>query len=191
VRKNYPTTNAGLRRMGRDMQKELEKGMKPVRVPVTYRVTGTARTVSSGSSWPVAGDTVNNNYYGDQHYGDNVSVDGDGNVVAVGNQGPVNQSIGAGQSDDEWRMALLEALGNVQGHLDDLDLDDDDRDTIQDAAVSAAALAASENDNEGEVDDALHRRGKRVLGILEKIGTAASGGVIAHSLAGPLQQLLS
>lgn len=188
MRRNYPATKAGLRRMGKDMQKEIEKGMKPVRVPVNYRVTGTTRTVSTGSAWPgPGGDTVNHNYYGDT-----VNVDGDGNLVAVGNNGPVSQHIGGTEeSDNEWRMALLEALGNVQGHLDELDLDEDDRDTVEDAATSAATIAGDENKEDEEVDGALRRRGHRVLNILEKVGTAASGGIIAHSLAGPLQQLLS
>lgn len=191
MRKNYPATKAGLRRMGKDMQKEIEKGMKPVRVPVNYRVSGTSRTAFN--TWPGAGgDMVHHNYFGDQHYGDTVNVDGDDNLVAVGNRGSVTQNMGGTEhTDNEWRMALLEALGSVQGHLDELDLEEDDRDTIEDATAQAAAIAGAEDKEDDEIDGALRRRGHRVLNILEKIGTAASGGVIAHSLAGPLQQLMS
>lgn len=49
---------------------------------------------------------------------------------------------------------LLAALGNVQRHPDELDLDD--RDTIEDATTSAGAIAASP---QGDVNDALRRRG--------------------------------
>jgi hypothetical protein len=184
VRKTYPATSAGLRRMGRDMQKELEKSIKPVTVPIRYRYTTSATGVTA-SPWATGGGTVNN-HYGDNHYGDVVSIHGDHNAVAVGNTGPVTQNTE--QSDNQWRMALLAALGNVQSHLEELDLDDDDRDTIEDATTSAAAIAASPGD---DVDDALRRRGNRVLGVLEKVMTAASGGVIAHTLAPPLQQLLA
>ncbi len=184
VRKSYPATSAGLRQMGRDMQKELEKSIKPVTVPIRYRYTTSATGVTA-SPWAASGDTVNN-HYGDNHYGDVVSIHGDHNAVAVGNTGPVTQNTEA--SDNQWRIALLAALGNVQSHLDELDLDDDDRDTIEDATTSAAAIAASPGD---DVDEALRRRGNRVLGVLEKVMTAASGGVIAHTLAPPLQQLLA
>lgn len=184
MRRNYPATRAGLRRLGRDMQKEIEKGMKPVSVPVRYEY----RTGLGGvtvSRWAGAVPLVTNNY-GDinHHYGDVVSVDGDSNFVAIGNEGPVNQVAG---QPEGWQVALMAALGNVHSRIDELDLDEHDRDTVEDCVASAARIAASD-----EVDDrALKRRGRRVLDILEKIMTAASGGVVAQSLAEPLKQLLS
>ena len=184
MRKTYPATSAGLRRMGRDMQRELEKSIKPVTVPIRYRYTTGVGGVTA-SPWADSGATVNN-HYGDAHYGDVISVQGDQNAVAIGNAGPFTQNVE--RSDNHWRMALLAALGNIQSHLDELNLDDDDRDTIEDATTSAAAIAASPQD---DVDEALRRRGNRVLAVLEKVVTAASGGVIAHTLARPLQQLLA
>lgn len=184
MRKSYPATKTGLRRLGRDMQAELEKNMKPVNVPVRYQYAADSSGVTA-SPWAGAAPTINN------HYGDVVSIGGDHNVIAVGNQGPVHQTVD--QTDNQWRMELLAALGNIQSRLDDLDLDDDDRDSIEDAAASAAAIASEHGeDDEDEVDDtALRRRGRKVLQILEKVATSASGGVLAQELAGPLQQLLS
>lgn len=111
--KNYPATKSGLRRMGRDMQKEIEKGMKPVNVPVRYQYRTGPRGITA-SPWANSTPSVTNN-----HYGDVVSVDGDHNLVAFGNEGPVHQNAG---QHDERRMALLAALGNVHSHLDELDL---------------------------------------------------------------------
>lgn len=184
MRRNYPATRAGLRRLERDMQKEIEKSMKPVSVPVRYEYR-TGRGGVTALPWAGAVPWVTNNY-GDtkHHYGDVVSVDGDKNLVAVGNEGPVHQVAG---QHEGWHVALMAALGNVHSRIDELDLDENDRDTIEDCVASAARIAASD-----EVDDrVLERRGRRVLKILEKIMTAASGGVVAQSLAEPLQQLLN
>lgn len=157
------------------MQTEIEKGMRPANVPVRYRYEPVDGGVTAGP-WTGSAPVINH------HHGDVVTIDGNNNLVAVGNHGPVEQHT-AEQADNQWRLDLLAALGNVQNRLDELDLDDDDRDTIEDAATSAAAIAADHGDD--EVDDtAMRRRGCKVLNILEKIGTAASGGVLAHELPG-------
>ena len=185
MRKNYPATKSGLRRLGRDMQKEIEKTMKPVNVPVRYQYDSGPDGVTAA---PWASDTPTVHH----HYGDVVSVGGSNNLIAVGNHGPVSQNNGD-QAVNQWRMELLAALGNIQNRLHELPLDADDRDTIDDAASSAAAIASEHGDDgDDEIDDtALRRRGRKVLQALGKIGTSAAGGVLAHELADPLQQLLS
>lgn len=186
MRKEYPATKTGLRRLGRDMQKEIEKNVNPVTVPVRYQYAPAPYGVTAAPA-PSGAPTVNHH-----HYGDVYSIGGSNINVAVGNQGPVDQSISE-QAANQWRMALLAALGNVQNRLDELPLDPDDRDTIDDAATSAATIASNHGDDgDDEVDDtALRRRGRKVLQILETVMAGTASGLLARELADPLAQLLS
>lgn len=170
MKRNYPATPAGLKRLQRD----LERSAKPIRIPVqaTYD-----RGYPIPPQAPMPGSEVHNHYAPVVQ----VSVSGNNHAVAVGDHAH------AGLADPGGERDLLALLRDVLARLDELELDTDGRDEIHDAVGAAERIAADEHgDRSG-----LVRRATRVLQVLGRVAASPGANALAEALAEPIKALLS
>lgn len=172
MKRTYPATSAGLKRLHRD----LERTVKPIRVPVQ------AVPVPASVGYPIPPQPPAPTSEIHHHYGSmvTVSVSGNNHAVAVGDHAQA-QLVGGGEDD------LLARLRDVVARLDDLELDDESRDEVHDAVEAAERIGASGNDDQ----HGLVRRATRVLQVLGQVAASPGANALAEALAEPIQQLLT
>jgi hypothetical protein len=150
----------------------------PIKVTTRVRVQRQIRTQhhvrstgrASFAAWqgPVPQHTTNN-------YGDTNTITGEGHQVAIGVSGSVTQISGPPPVDPARLAAASQQLLEL---LDQLPISEDERDGLRDDAEDVLDAAASADPDQ----DLLRARGRSMVGVLGKVGTAAAGGTIAQLL---------
>jgi len=90
---------------------------------------------------------------------------------------------------------FIDVLERMREHLEEFDLGEDDRNELDDLSADAIRAAQDSSatpdaDDDRQLTTGAKRRGYKVRAILEKVSTAAAGGLIAHESAAVLGQLL-
>lgn len=137
------------------------------RVQLRSRTHSSARTSFSSWQGPLMPNEITN------YYGDHNTIAGDGNMVAIGVQGSVVQITGPPPVNPH---EIAGASRQLLAVLDQIPLDADDVEQLRADAETVVAEAAADQPDQEE----LRSRGKSMAEVLGKVGTAATGGVIAQ-----------
>lgn len=138
------------------------------------RVQHQSRTHRSGhvafAAWqgPVPQHTTNN-------YGDTNTITGEGHQVAIGVSGSVTQISGPPPVNPNQ---LATAAQHLLDLLDQLPISEHERATLRGDAEDVLDTAADAEPDQ----DRLRARGRSMVGVLGRVGTAATGGTIAQLL---------
>lgn len=152
----FKINKQGIRRLQRDIQRELNK--QPLRVPVDAETRHSAPTVVNHYSAPVV--TVN---------GDHAQVSWDGGTNIQSHD--QSQRVAEGYED------VAKTLADLLGHLTDLGLSDEDAQDLREAGEQVLAEVTQDEPDRRKV-----RRGVQVLkGLLAPVATGVSQAVTSES----------